>query len=162
MLIFVFQMDRVRLLPMQLPPASSMYGSSGNSRGKISFVRRLTLAFIILACLGLLYVPAYHSAQGQFSGLGETPSPVGPVGGTHFIASVGMHSLMLCGILSLKWFTFTILIFYYVSNIWLCNRQWTKVFLLTRNSSFLCEYDIGKMKIKKIILLRHFAEKRIV
>ncbi|XP_014219981.1 beta-1,3-galactosyltransferase 1 isoform X2 [Copidosoma floridanum] len=78
-------MDRVHLLPMQLPPASSINGHKsnngyGNGKGKVSFVRRLALGFMILAGLGLLYVPAYHSAQGQFSGLGETPSPQGSVG----------------------------------------------------------------------------------
>lgn len=103
-------MDRVRLLPIQLPPASSINGNNGNAKGKISFVRRLALGFIILAGLGLLYVPAYHSAQGQFSGLGETPSPVGSVGGTHFVASVGMHLSMLTAILSLSWFIFQFII----------------------------------------------------
>ncbi|OXU20463.1 hypothetical protein TSAR_012319 [Trichomalopsis sarcophagae] len=94
-------MDRVRLLPIQLPPASSISGNNGNAKGKISFVRRLALGFIILAGLGLLYVPAYHSAQGQFSGLGETPSPVGSVGGTHFVASLGYPSFMLIVIMIL-------------------------------------------------------------
>ena len=97
-------MDRVRLLPMQLPPASSINGNNGNTKGKVSFVRRLALGFIILAGLGLLYVPAYHSAQGQFSGLGETPSPVGSVGSTHFVASVGMHLSALCTIILVSWF----------------------------------------------------------
>lgn len=91
-------MDRHRLLPMQLPPASSINNGNGNSKGKCSFVKRLAVGFIILAGLGLLYVPAYHSAQGQFAGLGETPSPVGSVGSTHFISSVGMHLSMLCTI----------------------------------------------------------------
>lgn len=99
-------MDRQRLLPMQLPPASSINGNNGNGKGKISFVRRLTLGFIILAGLGLLYVPAYHSAQGQFSGLGETPSPVGSVGSAHFIASVDTLLLLLFAILSVSWLSY--------------------------------------------------------
>lgn len=88
-------MDRARLLPIQLPPASSISGNHGNTKGKVSFVKRLVFGFIILAGLGLLYVPAYHSAQGQISGLGETTTPVRSVGSTHSIVSVGMHLLML-------------------------------------------------------------------
>ncbi|XP_033208263.1 beta-1,3-galactosyltransferase 1-like isoform X2 [Belonocnema kinseyi] len=55
------KMDRVHLLPMELPSASSI-NASGN-KGKCSFLRRLAFGFIILAALGLLYVPAYHSVQ---------------------------------------------------------------------------------------------------
>ena len=76
---------------MPLPAASSIHGN-GTSKGKLSFVRRLALGCLILAGLGLLYVPAYHSAQGQFSGLGETPSPAGSLGGMRLMSSVGMHS----------------------------------------------------------------------
>ncbi|XP_058797909.1 beta-1,3-galactosyltransferase 1-like isoform X2 [Phymastichus coffea] len=64
-------MDRVRLLPMQLPPASSLNNGNASPKGRVSFVKRLALGFIILAGLGLLYVPAYHSAQGQFTGLAQ-------------------------------------------------------------------------------------------
>lgn len=60
-------------------------------KGKISFVRRLAVGFVILATLGLLYVPAYHSAQSPFLGLGETPSPAESIGDSHLVASVGMH-----------------------------------------------------------------------
>ncbi|KAJ8686207.1 hypothetical protein QAD02_022001 [Eretmocerus hayati] len=81
-------MDRARLLPLQLPPASSINGYNGNIKGKVSFVKRLALGFIVLVGFGLLYVPAYHSAQRQISGLGETMSPVRSVGGAHYLASV--------------------------------------------------------------------------
>ena len=83
-------MDRMQLLPMELPSASSI-NASGN-KGKCSFLRRLAFGFIILAALGLLYVPAYHSVQSPL--LGETPTPR-PLGGTHFIASIGMHLITL-------------------------------------------------------------------
>lgn len=76
-------MDRVQLLPMELPSASSI--NSSGSKGKGSFLRRLTFGFIILAVLGLLYVPAYHSVQNPL--LGETPTPW-LLGGTHFVASI--------------------------------------------------------------------------
>lgn len=93
-------MDRARLLPIQLPPASSLSGNHGNTRGKVSFMKRLVFGFIILAGLGLLYVPAYLSAPGPIPGLGETTPPVRSVGSTHFVASVGMHLLTLFAILS--------------------------------------------------------------
>ena len=80
-------MDRLQLLPMKLPSASNV-NISGNNKGKGSFLRRLAFGFIILAALGLLYVPAYHSVQNPV--LGEAPSP-GPRAGTHFVASIGMH-----------------------------------------------------------------------
>ncbi|XP_012286095.1 N-acetyllactosaminide beta-1,3-N-acetylglucosaminyltransferase 4 isoform X2 [Orussus abietinus] len=67
-------MDRVRLLPMELPPGSST-NSSANGKGKMSFVKRMALGFIILAALGLLYVPAYHSAQGPLLGLVSAQLP---------------------------------------------------------------------------------------
>ncbi|XP_014480262.1 PREDICTED: beta-1,3-galactosyltransferase 1-like isoform X1 [Dinoponera quadriceps] len=79
-------MDRLRLLPVDLPAIT--VSSTGNVKGKASFVRRLAIGFIILAILGLLYVPAYHSAQSPFLGLGETPSPAEPLGSSHSIASV--------------------------------------------------------------------------
>ncbi|XP_011497062.1 PREDICTED: beta-1,3-galactosyltransferase 1-like isoform X2 [Ceratosolen solmsi marchali] len=78
----------MRLLSMQLPPNSNINSSTGNTKGKISFIKRLALGFIILAGLGLLYVPAYHSAQGQFSGFGDISLPVGTLGGTDLIASI--------------------------------------------------------------------------
>lgn len=80
-------MDRLRLLPLELPSATNI-NNNGMVKGKISFVRRLAVGFIILAVLGLLYVPAYHSAQGTFSGLGETPSPAEPIGGSHLVTSI--------------------------------------------------------------------------
>lgn len=85
-------MDRLRLLPVDLPAIT--VSSTGNIKGKASFVRRLAIGFVILAILGLLYVPAYHSAQSPFLGLGETPSPAEPLGSSHSIASVGMHPLL--------------------------------------------------------------------
>ena len=75
---------------MPLPPGNGLI-SHGNSKSRISFLRRFAVGFVILAGLGLLYVPAYHLVQGPYPGLGETPSPVATVGGTHFVASVGMH-----------------------------------------------------------------------
>ncbi|KAK9302175.1 hypothetical protein QLX08_005770 [Tetragonisca angustula] len=80
-------MDKLRLLPLELPSATNI-NSNGTVKGKISFVRRLAVGFIILATLGLLYVPAYHSAQGPFLGLGETPSPAKHIGVSHLVASV--------------------------------------------------------------------------
>ncbi|KAL2717977.1 hypothetical protein V1478_011853 [Vespula squamosa] len=82
-------MDRLRLLPMELPSATSI-SNNGSVKGniKISFVKRLVVGFVILAVLGLLYVPAYHSAQGPFLGLGETPSPTEPLSGSHLVATV--------------------------------------------------------------------------
>ncbi|XP_043512310.1 beta-1,3-galactosyltransferase 1-like isoform X1 [Frieseomelitta varia] len=80
-------MDKLRLLPLELPSATNI-NSNGTVKGKISFVRRLAVGFIILATLGLLYVPAYHSAQGSFLGLGETPSPAKHIGVSHLVASV--------------------------------------------------------------------------
>ncbi|XP_043685267.1 beta-1,3-galactosyltransferase 1-like isoform X2 [Vespula pensylvanica] len=67
-------MDRLRLLPMELPSATSI-NNNGNVKGniKISFVKRLVVGFVILAVLGLLYVPAYHSVQGPFLGLAQLP-----------------------------------------------------------------------------------------
>ncbi|XP_031844442.1 beta-1,3-galactosyltransferase 1 [Nomia melanderi] len=80
-------MDRLRLLPLELPSATNI-NSNGTVKGKISFVQRLAVGFVILATLGLLYVPAYHSAQSSFSGLGETPSPAKSIGDTHLVASL--------------------------------------------------------------------------
>ncbi|XP_078033491.1 beta-1,3-galactosyltransferase 1 isoform X1 [Augochlora pura] len=80
-------MDRLRLLPLELPSATNI-NTNGIVKGKSSFVRRLAVGFVILATLGLLYVPAYHSAQSPFSGLGETPSPAESVGDTHSVASL--------------------------------------------------------------------------
>lgn len=86
-------MDRLRLLPMDLPAIT--VNNSGSIKGKqTSFVRRLAIGFVILAILGLLYVPAYHSAQSPFLGLGETPSPAESLGSSHLVASVGMHLLL--------------------------------------------------------------------
>lgn len=87
-------MDKLRLLPLELPSATNI-NNNGTVKGKISFVRRLAVGFVILATLGLLYVPAYHSAQGPFLGLGETPSPAKHIGVSHLVASVGMHPLTL-------------------------------------------------------------------
>ncbi|XP_011306954.1 beta-1,3-galactosyltransferase 1 isoform X2 [Fopius arisanus] len=58
-----FKWKGVLLLPMELPPAATG-NPIHNARGKMSFIRRLGLGCIVLAFLGLLYVPAYHSAQG--------------------------------------------------------------------------------------------------
>ncbi|XP_053977925.1 beta-1,3-galactosyltransferase 1-like isoform X2 [Hylaeus volcanicus] len=65
-------MDRLRLLPLELPSATNI-NTNGTVKGKVSFVRRLAVGFVILATLGLLYVPAYHSAQSPFSGLAQLP-----------------------------------------------------------------------------------------
>ncbi|XP_012536065.1 beta-1,3-galactosyltransferase 1 [Monomorium pharaonis] len=78
-------MDRSRLHPMDLP-AITVYGN-GSVKGKASFVRRLAIGFVILAILGLLYVPAYHSAQSPFLSLSETPSSAEPLGNSHLVAS---------------------------------------------------------------------------
>lgn len=83
-------MDRSRLLPMDLPAITV---NSNGVKGKASFVRRLAIGFVILAILGLLYVPAYHSAQSPFSSLSETPSSAEPLGSTRLITSVGTHLL---------------------------------------------------------------------
>ncbi|XP_017879469.1 beta-1,3-galactosyltransferase 1-like isoform X2 [Ceratina calcarata] len=64
-------MDRLRLLPLELPSATNINNNNGTIKGRISFVRRLAVGFVILATLGLLYVPAYHSAQGPFLGLAQ-------------------------------------------------------------------------------------------
>ncbi|CAK9812421.1 Beta-1,3-galactosyltransferase 1 [Anthophora plagiata] len=80
-------MDRLRLLPLELPSATNI-NNNGTVKGKISFVRRLAVGFVILATLGLLYVPAYHSIQGPFLGLGETPSPAKHIDVSHLVASV--------------------------------------------------------------------------
>ncbi|CAL7950725.1 unnamed protein product [Xylocopa violacea] len=80
-------MDRLRLLPLELPSATNI-NNNGIVKGKISFVRRLAIGFVILATLGLLYVPAYHSAQGPFLGLGETSSPAEHIGVSYLVASV--------------------------------------------------------------------------
>ncbi|KZC15168.1 Beta-1,3-galactosyltransferase 1 [Dufourea novaeangliae] len=80
-------MDRLRLLPLELPSATNI-NNNGIVKGKVSFVRRLAIGFVILATLGLLYVPAYHSAQSPFLGLGETPSPAEFIGDTHLVVSL--------------------------------------------------------------------------
>lgn len=83
-------MDRSRLLPMDLPVIA--VNSNGSVKGKTSFVRRLAwIGFVILAILGLLYVPAYHSAQSPFSSLSETPSSAEPLGSSRLITSVGTY-----------------------------------------------------------------------
>ncbi|XP_016913719.2 beta-1,3-galactosyltransferase 1 isoform X1 [Apis cerana] len=79
-------MDKLQLLPLELPSTTNI--NNGTVKGKISFVRRLAMGFVILATLGLLYVPAYHSAQGPLLGLGETPSPAKHIGVSHLVASV--------------------------------------------------------------------------
>ncbi|KAL6263325.1 hypothetical protein P5V15_006123 [Pogonomyrmex californicus] len=79
-------MDRLRILPMDLPAIT--VSSNGSGKGKASFVRRLAIGFVILAILGLLYVPAYHSAQTPFLGLSETPSSAEPLGSLRLIASI--------------------------------------------------------------------------
>ncbi|XP_029176745.1 beta-1,3-galactosyltransferase 1-like [Nylanderia fulva] len=79
-------MDRLRLLPIDLPPI--IVNSNGSTKGKASFVRRLAIGFVILAILGLLYVPAYHSAQSPFLGLSETQSPAESLGSSHLISSM--------------------------------------------------------------------------
>lgn len=91
-------MGKSRLLPLKLPSTTNIV-NNGIVKGKISFVRRLAVGFMILATLGLIYVPAYHSAQGPFLGLGETPSSPKHIGVSHLVASVGMHSLTLLELL---------------------------------------------------------------
>lgn len=90
LLFLKFQMDRLRLLPMDLPTIT--VSTIGNTKSKASFVRRLAVGFVILAVLGLLYVPAYHSAQSPFLSLGETPSPAESPGSSHSLVSVGKYS----------------------------------------------------------------------
>ncbi|XP_050591532.1 beta-1,3-galactosyltransferase 1-like isoform X1 [Bombus affinis] len=80
-------MGKSRLLPLKLPSTTNIV-NNGIVKGKISFVRRLAVGFMILATLGLIYVPAYHSAQGPFLGLGETPSSPRHIGVSHLVASV--------------------------------------------------------------------------
>jgi len=75
-------------------PATSV-NNNGSVKGKASFVRRLAVGFVILAILGLLYVPAYHSAQSPFLGLGETASSIEPLGNLRSMASVGMYLLFI-------------------------------------------------------------------
>jgi len=82
-------MERSRQLPKDLPTIT--VNSNGSVKGKASFVRRLAIGFVILAILGLLYVPAYHSAQSPFLNLGETPSPAEPLGSSRFVASMGIY-----------------------------------------------------------------------
>ncbi|XP_066581627.1 beta-1,3-galactosyltransferase 1-like isoform X2 [Prorops nasuta] len=69
-------MDRLQLLPLELPSTSNINNTS--IKTKLSFMQRLVLGFIILAILGLLYIPAYHSAQGTLLGIGETSSSIVP------------------------------------------------------------------------------------
>lgn len=83
-------MDRLRLLPMDLPAITV---NSSSIKGKASFVRRLAIGFVILAILGLLYVPAYHSAQSPFLSLSDTQSPAESPSSSHLIASMGIHFL---------------------------------------------------------------------
>ncbi|KAF7994003.1 hypothetical protein HCN44_011272 [Aphidius gifuensis] len=77
-------MDRVRLFPMELPRAVNISGNN-NVRGRLSFVKRLALCCIVLAGLGLLYVPAYHSAREPIE-LGDTAS-IGSSGITRYVES---------------------------------------------------------------------------
>ncbi|KAG5343217.1 B3GT1 galactosyltransferase, partial [Acromyrmex heyeri] len=79
-------MERSRQLPKDLPAIT--VNSNGSVKGKASFVRRLAIGFVILAILGLLYVPAYHSVQSPFLNLGETPSPAELLGSSRFVASM--------------------------------------------------------------------------
>lgn len=82
-------MDRLRLHPMDLPAIT--VNNNGSVKGKASFVRRLAIGFVILAILGLLYVPAYHSAQSPFLSLSETPSSAEPLSSSRLVVSGGMH-----------------------------------------------------------------------
>lgn len=84
-------MDRLRRLPMDLPAIT--VNNSSSIKGKASFVRRLAIGFVILAILGLLYVPAYHSAQSPFLSLSDIQSPAESPGSSHLIASMGIHFL---------------------------------------------------------------------
>lgn len=96
-------MDKVRLLPTS--PLQQVYinnnNNSNNGRGRMSFIRRLGVGCIILAALGLLYVPAYHSAQGPLFGIGEVSPPAESLGGgsNYLDSTVGMHTIMLTNIL---------------------------------------------------------------
>lgn len=83
-------MDRLRLLPMDLPAIT--VNNNGSIKGKASFVRRLAIGFVILAILGLLYVPAYHSAQSPFLSLSDTQSPAESLSNSHLVTSMGMYS----------------------------------------------------------------------
>ncbi|KAL0108517.1 hypothetical protein PUN28_015213 [Cardiocondyla obscurior] len=80
------KMDRSRLLPMDSHAIT--VSSSGSVKGRASFVRRLAIGFVILAILGLLYVPAYHSAQSPFSSFSETPSSAELLGNSRLAPSV--------------------------------------------------------------------------
>ncbi|XP_051164685.1 beta-1,3-galactosyltransferase 1-like [Leptopilina boulardi] len=82
-MFYARKMDRMQLLPMELPSASSI--NSSVNKGKGPFLKRLTIGFIILTVLGLLYVPAYHSVQNPL--LGEPPTPW-LLGGTHLVSSI--------------------------------------------------------------------------
>ena len=86
-------MDRQRLLPIPLPPGNSLH--TGNTKGKVSFMKRFAVGFVILACLVLLYVPAYHLVQGPYSGFGETSFPVVTLGSKYFKSSIGMYLFIL-------------------------------------------------------------------
>ncbi|KAF7412590.1 hypothetical protein HZH66_001486 [Vespula vulgaris] len=88
-----FQSISVKAYSLQLHKRSKWSGmkcgmtcSSRFKNGPTS--TRLVVGFVILAVLGLLYVPAYHSVQGPFLGLGETPSPTEPLSGSHLVATV--------------------------------------------------------------------------
>lgn len=114
--VYFFQMDRSRLLPMDLPTIT--INGSSTVKGKASFVRRLAIGFVILAILGLLYVPAYHSAQSPFSNLGETPSPPESLSSLRSVASVGMFSLIISAC-------------YFICN----NLIWTIIYVLLELTS---------------------------
>ncbi|XP_043288700.1 beta-1,3-galactosyltransferase 1-like isoform X2 [Venturia canescens] len=65
--------EEADLLPLALPSASSINGK-GSARTRVSFIRRLAVGCVVLGALGLLYVPAYHSAQGPLlPGIAQLP-----------------------------------------------------------------------------------------
>ncbi|XP_074112806.1 beta-1,3-galactosyltransferase 1 isoform X3 [Cotesia typhae] len=83
-------MDKMRLVVPSQQVYITTNPPTNNVRGRMSFIRRLGVGCIILAALGLLYVPAYHSAQGPpFGiGIGEVSPPAEALGaGSNYLES---------------------------------------------------------------------------
>ncbi|KAH0553605.1 beta-1,3-galactosyltransferase 1-like isoform X1 [Cotesia glomerata] len=83
-------MDNMRLVVPSQQVYITTNPATNNVRGRMSFIRRLGVGCIILAALGLLYVPAYHSAQGPLFGIGigEVSSPAEALGaGSNYLES---------------------------------------------------------------------------
>ncbi|XP_034946950.1 beta-1,3-galactosyltransferase 1-like isoform X2 [Chelonus insularis] len=62
-------MERVRLVPMELPYLGNNVNLNSNNKRRTSFIRRLGLGCIVLAILGLFYFPAFHSTQDPLFGI---------------------------------------------------------------------------------------------